>query len=391
MKITYADRILNLPPYLFERIDRVGNEMRAKGADIIDLGVGDPDLPTPSPIVEALAAEAAKGENHRYPFTVGLSKFRTSVADWYARRFGVTVDPAGEVVSVIGSKEGLAHIGLGFVNPGDTVLVPEPGYPVYGITSAFYGADVHYMPLVAENDFVPDLDAVPKKVADRAVLMFLNYPNNPTSATAARDYFRDVVAFAHRHNIVVCHDSAYSELYFDDRKPASFLEVDGARDVAIEIGSLSKTFNMTGWRIGFAVGKKEIVGGLAKVKSNIDSGVFQPIQLAAAYGLDHAEELTPAIRAVYERRRGVLAEALSAAGLEYRMPEATFYFWVRVPKGLTSESFAEMLITRAHIVATPGSGFGPSGEGYIRFTLCAPEERLTEAGERIVEAMKSGA
>jgi LL-diaminopimelate aminotransferase len=388
MEFTYADRILKIPPYLFERIDRVGNEMRAKGADIIDLGVGDPDIPTPAPIVEALAREAAKPENHRYPFTVGLSTFRKSVADWYGRRFGVAIDPKDEVVSVIGSKEGLAHVPLAFVNPGDTVLVPEPAYPVYGVTSAFCGGDVHFMPLVADNDFLPDLGAIPKGVAERAALMFLNYPNNPTSAVAARGYFEDVVAFAHRYNILVCHDAAYTELYFNDARPMSFLEIDGARDVTIEVGSLSKTFNMTGWRIGFAVGNKKIVGGLAKVKSNMDSGVFQPIQLAAAYALDHAEELTPAIRAVYAKRRGVLAEALSAAGLEYRMPEASFYFWVKVPGGMTSESFAEMLIAKAHIVATPGSGFGPSGEGYVRFTLCAPEERLTEAGERIVEAMK---
>jgi len=388
MKISYADRILNLPPYLFERIDKIKNEMAAQGADIIDLGVGDPDIPTPAPIVEVLAREAARPENHRYPFTVGLSAFRKAVANWYSRRFGVALDPAGEVVSVIGSKEGLSHIPLAFVNPGDTVLVPEPGYPVYAITSAFVGAKVHYMPLTADNDFLPDLSAIPAAVADRAAVMFLNYPNNPTAATAAADYFKDVVAFAAKHNIVVCHDAAYSELYYDNKRPVSFLEIDGAREVGMEIHSLSKTFNMTGWRFGFAVGSQKIVGGLAKVKSNMDSGVFQPIQLAAAYALDHAEELTPPIRAVYEKRRGVLAEALSAAGLHYRMPEASFYFWVKTPKGHTSESFAAELVKKAHIVATPGSGFGPSGEGYVRFTLCAPAERLTEAGERIVEAMK---
>ncbi len=389
MKMSYADRILKLPPYLFERIDRVKNETAASGADIIDLGVGDPDIPTPPQVVEVLAREAAKPENHRYPFTAGLASFRASVADWYSRRFGVGLDPKDEVISVIGSKEGLSHIPLAFVNPGDVVLVPEPGYPVYAITSAFVGADVRFMPLLAGNGFLPDLSAIPKETADRAVLMFLNYPNNPTAATAAADYFKEVVAFADRHNIIVCHDAAYTELYFDGKLPASFLETDGARDVGMEIHSLSKTFNMTGWRIGFAVGKKEIVGGLAKVKSNMDSGIFQPIQVAASYALDHAEQLTPPIRAVYEKRRGVLAEALSAAGLEYQMPEASFYFWVKVPKGQNSESFAETLIKKAHIVATPGSGFGPSGEGYIRFTLCAPEERLTEAGERIVEAIKT--
>jgi LL-diaminopimelate aminotransferase len=388
MQVTYADRISQIPPYLFERIDRIKNEMIKKGADIIDLGVGDPDIPTPPAIVEVLAREAAKAENHRYPFTVGLSAFRTAAADWYKRRFGVSLTPDGEVVSVIGSKEGLSHVPLAFVNPGDVVLVPEPGYPVYAITSKFVGGEVHFMPLRAENGFLPDLSAIPKAVADRAVLMFLNYPNNPTSAVADEGYFKDVVAFAERHNIIVCHDAAYSELYFDDKRPASFLATDGAKDVGMEIHSLSKTFNMTGWRIGFAVGNPKIVGGLAKVKSNMDSGVFQPIQLAAAYALDNAEKLTPAIRAVYARRRGVLAEALRTAGLSYRMPEASFYFWVDVPESMTSESFSAMLIEKAHIVATPGSGFGPSGEGYVRFTLCAPEERLTEAGDRIVEAMK---
>ncbi len=266
MKISYADRIVKIPPYLFEQIDRIGNEMKAKGADIIDLGVGDPDIPTPRPIVEVLQEEAAKPENHRYPFTVGLLAFRRAVADWYKRRFGVALDPASEVVSVIGSKDGIAHIPLAFVNPGDVVLVPEPGYPVYGITTAFFGGHPHYMPLAADNDFLPDLSAIPRDVSRRAVLMFLNSPNNPTSSVAPRRYFEEVVAFAKKNNIIVCHDAAYTEVYFDDKKPMSFLEVDGAREVGIEIHSLSKTFNMTGWRIGFAVGNKEIVGGLGEGK-----------------------------------------------------------------------------------------------------------------------------
>jgi LL-diaminopimelate aminotransferase len=388
MNVVYADRISRIPPYLFERIDRIKNEMLKKGADIIDLGVGDPDIPTPGPIVEVLQKEAARPENHRYPFTAGLAAFRKAAADWCGRRFGVSIDPADEVVSVIGSKEGLSHLPLAFVNPGDVVLVPEPAYPVYGIVSAFVGAEVHYMPLVEKNDFLPDLSAIPPETARRASLMFLNYPNNPTAAVAARDWFTEAAAFAKKNEIVVCHDAAYSELYFDDKRPTSFFEADGAREVGIELHSLSKTFNMTGWRIGFAVGNREIVRGLARVKSNIDSGVFQPIQLAAAFALDHSEDLAPPIRAVYARRREVLAEALMSAGLDFRLPGASFYFWVRVPKGETSESFAATLIEKAHIVATPGSGFGKSGEGYVRFTLCADEERLTEAGERIVAAMK---
>jgi len=388
MKVTYADRINELPPYLFEKIDQLKVEMQKKGADIIDLGVGDPDLPTPKPIVEVLQREAERPENHRYPFTRGMEEFRRSVADWYNRRFGVSVNQDTDVVSVIGSKEGISHVPVAFVNPGDVVLVPEPSYPVYAITTKFSGGEVSYMPLLEKNGYLPDLGAIDGDTARRARLMYLNYPNNPTSAVAGEAYFRDVVTFSKKHNIIVVHDAAYTELFFEAKRPMSFLEVDGAMDVGMEIHSLSKTFNMTGWRVGFAVGNREIVGGLGKAKSNMDSGIFQPIQVAAAFALDHADELSVPIRDLYRSRRNVLTSALEKAGLECETPSATFYFWVRVPDGYTSESFTTLLLEAAHIVVTPGSGFGPSGEGYVRLTLCTTEERLAEAGSRIIDAMK---
>lgn len=388
MKVTYADRINELPPYLFEKIDQIKAEMQKKGADIIDLGVGDPDLPTPKPIIEVLQREAERPENHRYPFTRGMEEFRRSVADWYGRRFGVSVNHETEVVSVIGSKEGISHVPVAFINPGDVALVPEPAYPVYAIGTRFCGGEVSYMPLLEKNGFLPDLGAIDTDTARRARLMFLNYPNNPTSAVADTSYFSDVVAFAKKYDIIVVHDAAYTELFFDAVRPVSFLEVDGAMDVGMEIHSLSKTFNMTGWRVGHAVGNREIVGGLGKVKSNMDSGIFQPIQAAAAFALDHADELSVPIRDIYRSRRDVLAAALEKAGLACETPEATFYFWVRVPDGYTSESFTALMLETAHIVVTPGSGFGPSGEGYIRLTLCTTEERLAEAGSRIIDAMK---
>ena len=388
MKVTYADRINELPPYLFEKIDQLKAEMKKKGADIIDLGVGDPDLSTPKPIIEVLQREVERPENHRYPFTRGMEEFRLSVAEWYSRRFGVSVNPDTDVVSVIGSKEGISHVPVAFVNPGDVVLVPEPSYPVYAITTRFSGGDVSYMPLLEKNGYLPDLSSVDDDIAQRARLMYLNYPNNPTSAVADEAYFKDVVSFAKKYNIIVVHDAAYTELFFEADRPTSFLEVNGAMDVGMEIHSLSKTFNMTGWRVGFAVGNHEIVGGLGKVKSNMDSGIFQPIQVAAAFALDHADELSVPIRDIYRSRRDVLASALERAGLQCETPSATFYFWVRVPDGYTSESFTTLMLEKAHIVVTPGSGFGPSGEGYVRLTLCTTEERLAEAGSRIIDAMK---
>lgn len=383
MRIEKAKRIEQLPPYLFAEIDRRKEEMRKKGMDLIDLGIGDPDLPTPKPIIERLKKAAEDPKNHHYPSYEGMIEFRTAVAQWFERRFGVKFDPATEVVTLIGSKEGIAHIPLAFVNPGDYVLVPSPGYPVYRVSTLFAGGLPYFLPLRKENRFLPDLSEIPKEVAEKAKLLFINYPNNPTSAIAEKPFFEQVVAFARRYRIIVCHDAAYSELAFDGYRPLSFFEIDGAREVGIEFHSLSKTFNMTGWRIGFAIGHPEIVSGLGKVKTNIDSGLFQAIQEAGIEALTHFDTPMPEINQIYERRRDVMIKGLREVGLEVDQPKATFYIWIQVPGGFTSSQFATLLIEQAGIVATPGNGFGDAGEGYIRMALTVDEPRLKEAIERL--------
>ncbi len=384
--IEYAGRIKSLPPYLFAAIDEMKRKAIERGVDIINLGIGDPDLPTPAPIIERLKQAAADPKNHQYPSYDGLLTFRQAVADWYKRRFGVSLDPASEVVTLIGSKEGIGHVPLAFVDPGDVVLCPSPGYPVYPVGAAFAGGVPYVMPLVKQNGFLPDLAAIPKDVARRAKLMFLNSPNNPTAVVAGKDYFKKVVAFAQEHHILVCHDAAYSEIYYDGRRPASFLEAEGAKEVGLEFHSLSKTFNMTGWRLGFAVGHKQAVGGLIKVKSNLDSGVFQAVQEAGITALQADEQLTNPIRKVYQERRDVLVPGLQKLGLQADLPTAAFYIWVAVPKGYTSTSFTAHLLEKTGIVTTPGNGFGEPGEGFIRMTLCTSKERLAEAVERLRKA-----
>ena len=385
MKVEPAERVRQIPPYLFAEIDRKKRELRAKGADLIDLGIGDPDIPTPSRIIDRLTKAAHDATNHRYPSYEGMLDFRQAVADWYQRRFGVSLDPEAEVLTLIGSKEGIAHIPLAFVNPGDYVLVPNPGYPVYRVATLFAGGTPHFMPLVGENGFLPELSKIPTGVAEKAKLLFINYPNNPTAAVAERSFFEEVVKFADRHRIIVCHDAAYSEIAFDGYRPMSLMEVEGAREVGIEFHSLSKTFNMTGWRIGFAVGNREIVGALGRIKTNIDSGVFQAVQIAAAEALNGYGTETEEIIRVYTARRDLLVQAIRAAGLEVEPPRATFYLWVAVPSGYTSAQFAAHLMEKSGIVATPGIGFGDSGEGYIRFALTVGEDRLHEASSRLKE------
>jgi LL-diaminopimelate aminotransferase len=381
-----AGRIKTLPPYLFAAIDELKQKAIARGVDIINLGIGDPDLPTPAPIVERMRQAAADPKHHQYPSYEGMLSFRKAVADWYRRRFAVSVDPAAEVLTLIGSKEGIGHVPLAFVDPGDVVLVPSPGYPVYPVGTSFAGGTSYFMPLTQANRYLPDLTAVPKDVARRAKLMYLNYPNNPTSATADKEFFKRAVAFAHEHRIIVCHDAAYSEIYYDGRRPPSFLEVDGAKDVGVEFHSLSKTFNMTGWRIGFAVGHRQVLAGLGKVKSNLDSGVFQAVQEAGITALEAGDTLADGIRSVYQERRDVLLPGLKRIGLAVEPLHATFYVWVAVPKGFTSASFTAHLLEQAGIVTTPGNGFGEAGEGYVRLTLCTPKERLLEAIARIEKA-----
>ncbi len=381
--IGLADRIRNLPPYLFASIDRMKAEALSKGVDLIDMSIGDPDIPTPRHIVKKMKEAVERPENHRYPSYEGMFSFRKAVAEWYKKRFGVTLNPDNEVISLIGSKEGIGHLPLAFINPGDYSLVPSPAYPVYSIATLFAGGRGHIMPLLKENNFLPDLGAIPMGVIKKAKLMFLNYPNNPTTATATREFFKEVVDFAMRNNIVVCHDAAYSEIYFGKKRPLSFLQIPGARDVGIEFHSLSKTYNMTGWRIGFAVGNARLLAGLGKIKTNLDSGVFQAIQEAGIEALRTKGSDLDVLRRIYQERRDVFCRGLRSAGLGVYKPEATFYVWVEVPKGFDSTGFVAHLLKNAGVLATPGNGFGKAGEGYVRFALTITIERIEEAVERI--------
>lgn len=387
MEIRYAERIRSLPPYLFAAIDAMKREALAKGADLIDLSIGDPDIPTPKHIVDAMKNAVEKPEHHRYPSYEGMLSYRQAVADWYKRRFNVELDPHTEVLSLIGSKEGIGHIPLAFIDPGDIVLVPSPGYPVYPVGTKFAGGIPYIMPLNEENNFLPDLDSIPEDVCKKAKLMFINYPNNPTAAVADRDFFRKVIEFAKKWNIIVCHDAAYSEVYYEE-KPLSFLQIEGAKEVGIEFHSLSKTYNMTGWRIGYAVGNKEIIAGLGKVKTNLDSGVFQAIQEASIVALQTDDSILKQIRDIFKERRDILYEGLKNLGFDLKKPVATFYLWVKVPRGTNSIEFVAKLLKEAEVLCTPGVGFGEPGEGYIRFALTQPAERIKEAVKRIEGVMK---
>ncbi len=383
MKIIKAERLRRLPPYLFQEIDRLKAELVAKGVDVINLGVGDPDLPTPDHIIRRLQTAAEDPETHQYPSYSGMNDFRVSVAGWYRRRFGVELDPLREVLTLIGSKEGLAHLPLACINQGDLALVPSPAYPVYHVATLFAGGESFFMPLQRENRFLPDLKAIPPDVARRARLMFLNYPNNPTGATAERDFYERVVEFAREYEILVCHDAAYTEMAFDGYRPMSFLEIPGAREVGIEFQSLSKTYNMTGWRLGFAVGNAQILEGLGQVKSNIDSGAFNAIQHAGIAALEGSQECVGRMRQIYQERRDVLIAGLKKVGLDPDPPKATFYVWCPTPKGYNSKDFTSLLLREAGIVTTPGSGFGEPGEGYVRMALTVTKERIEEAVGRI--------
>jgi LL-diaminopimelate aminotransferase len=389
MKIAVAQRIRELPPYLFARIDELSREQRAKGVDVIDLGIGDPDLPTPPHIVEALQRAAENPAYHRYPSYAGMPELRQAAARFCHQRFDVTLDAASEVVCVIGSKEGIAHLPVALVDPGDLVLCPDPGYPVYATGTRFVGGEVHLMPLARARGFLPDLDAIPGDVARRARVMWINYPNNPTAALAPRSFYEEVVAFAREHEVVVASDLAYSEIYFDAAdRPLSFLEIDGAREVGIEFHSLSKTFNMTGWRVGFAAGNREVVAALGKVKTNVDSGVFEAVQQAAIAALDGDQTCVAEMRRIYQERRDVLVPGLRAAGFDVLEPRASFYLLIGVPAGYTSLEFAGKLLADAGVVATPATGFGAAGEGFVRLTLCADKARLAEAVERLARVAR---
>ena len=383
MKIEFADRLKQLPPYLFVEIDKKKRALIDAGHDVINLGIGDPDLPTPKFIIDKMSEAIYDPANHQYPLQWGVPQFRQQAADWFKLRFGATFDPNTEILTTIGSKEAIGHMPLAVVNPGEIVLVPEPGYPVYQSASLFAGADVFHMPLLEKNDYLPDLDAIPDDVRQKAKLMFINYPNNPTAAIATEEFFERVVKFGIENDIIIAHDAAYTEIYFD-HKPLSIFCIEQAREIAIEFHSLSKTFNMTGWRIGFAVGNADAIAALAKVKENVDSGQFNAIQWAGIEALAHADR--PEVKAlldIYRERRDTLVEGLRSIGLDVPKPKATFYVWGKCPEGYDSMSFCSKVLEEAHVVLIPGIGFGKSGDGYFRIAITVDTNRLKEATERI--------
>ena len=379
-----ATRLTLLPPYLFAKLDQSKRKLKEKGKDLIDLGIGDPDIPTPAPIINRLIEASRNPLNHRYPPYEGLFSFREEVAKWYSRRFGVSLDPETEVLALIGSKEGIAHISLGLLNPGDLALVPEPAYPVYQAGVIFAGAKPFYIPLKQETKFLPFLEDIDHNIASKAKLIWVNYPNNPTGAVVEIDFFKGLVEFAKKYNLIVCNDLAYSELSYDGYCAPSILQVEGAKEVAVEFHSLSKSFCMTGWRLGFAVGNKNILAILREVKTNVDSGVFQAIQEAGVEALKLGDILINDIREVYRRRRDIFVEGLRKLGWQVTPPKATFYLWIKIPqKGISSIDFAQKLLYECGVVVTPGIGFGPSGEGYVRVALTVDEEKLKEALYRL--------
>ncbi len=379
----FSDRLKKLPPYLFAEIDKAKRQAKAEGKDIIDLGIGDPDQPTPRHIIDELYKAAQDPANHKYALDAGLPRLREVIAKWYQERFGVALDPLTEILPLIGSKEGIAHMPLAFINPGDVSLVPDPCYPPYKSGTIFAGGEPYLMPLLAANNFLPDFDLIDSQVLDRAKMLYLNYPNNPTSAIATIDFFNQVVDFSRENNLIVCHDAAYSEMSYDDYNPISFLQAQGAKDAGVEFHSLSKTYNMTGWRVAFAVGNSKLIAGLAKVKSNIDSGIFQAVQAAGIMALEGPQDYVLEMKQMYQERRDVLVDGLNDLGWKVAKPKATFYVWIPVPPGYTSAELVKLLLEKTNIITTPGIGFGPNGEGYIRMTLTVSKERLEEAVQRI--------
>jgi LL-diaminopimelate aminotransferase len=362
--------------------------MRADGIDVISLGIGDPDLPTPEPVIEELRRQVRRPETHQYPSNRGLPAFREAVAGFYSDRFGVNVDPATEVIPVLGGKEGVAHIALACLDPGDVCLSPDPGYPPYTSGPVFAGAEVAYLPLLEENAFLPDLETTPEALASRANLLFFNYPNNPTGSVVADRFFERAVAFARERDVIAVHDASYTEIAFDGYRPPSFLGTPGAKDVGVEIFSLSKGWNMTGWRVAWIAGDAEVVDRYRHLKTNLDSGMFDALQLAAVAALTTARGFPAEMSQIYRRRRDLLVDALTAIGLPAEAPRATPYVWVRVPEGFTSATFTELVLEQAAVVVSPGDSFGPSGEGFVRLSLTVADERLEEAAGRIESSLR---
>jgi len=381
--VRVSKRVKGLPPYLFVQISEKIAQKEAKGEDVISFAIGDPDIPTPDHIIQRLCQAARDPANHRYPETIGLPQFRQAIARWYERRFGVVLDPDKEVLPLIGSKEGIGHIALCFIDPGDIALVPDPAYPVYSVSTMFAGGESYFMPLTEANDFLPDLERIPAKVARRAKLLWLNYPNNPTAATAELDFFQKVVDFAMRYDLVVCHDAPYTEVAFDGYRAVSFMQVPQAREVGVEFHSLSKSYNMTGWRVGMVVGNAQMVDALMRIKSNLDSGIPQAIQYAAIEALQGTQECIEEHNVIYQRRRDQMVKVLREIGLQVRPPKASLYLWARIPQGYTSLEFATRLLDEAGVVVTPGTGYGRYGEGYIRLSLTAPDDKIEQGLARL--------
>jgi len=386
-----AKRIENLPPYFYVEINKKIAEKKAKGEDIITFAIGDPDIPTPPHIIDRLCQAAQDPANHRYPETEGLPEFRQAIAGWYNKRFDVSLDASSEVLPLIGAKEGIAHIALCFIDPGDIALVPDPGYPVYSISTILAGGEPYYMPLLDQNSFLPDLDAIPGGVLKKARLLWLNYPNNPTGAVADLGFFHRVVEFARKHNLAICHDGPYSEVAFDGYQPISFMQADGAREVGVEFHSLSKSYNMTGWRVGMVVGNPEMIDALKRVKSNLDSGIPQAIQYAAIEALTGDQDCIQKHNAVYQRRRDLVVDVLNSIGLEAKPPKAGLYVWAKVPPGFTSADLATDLLEKVGVVVTPGATYGKNGEGYVRLSLTISDAALVRGLSRLSEWRKTKA
>lgn len=383
MNIETAKNLKKLPPYLFVEIDRAKRKARQEGKDLIDLGIGDPDTPTPLNIIEALYKAAKDARNHRYALDAGMIELRQEIARWHKKRFNVSLDIDNEILPLIGSKEGLAHTPFAFLNKGDISLVPDPAYPAYRNATILAGGRPYFMPLLEENNFLPELKKIPFSILKKAKLMFLNYPNNPTSAIVPKTFLKDLVNFARHYKIIVCFDMAYSEMCFDNYRAPCILEVSGAKEVAVEFHSLSKTYNMTGWRIGWVCGNKDIVAAVGKIKSNIDSGIFQAIQLAGIAALRTKKSFNIKMQKMYTQRRNLLVGGLKKLGWPAVAPKATFYVWTRIPYKMSSITFCNMLLQKSGIVATPGVGFGKYGEGYVRFALTQNKQRIEEAIRRL--------
>lgn len=384
--ITPADRLRALPPYVFARLDELKARAREQGLDLIDLGMGNPDGATPQPVVDAAIAALQNPANHGYPPFEGTASFRRSITQWYHRRYGVELDPDGEALPLLGSKEGLTHLAIAYINPGDLVLVPSPAYPAHFRGPLIAGGEIYPLVLKAEQDWLIDLGAIPDEVADRAKIMYFNYPSNPTAATAPREFFEDVVAFARKHEILLVHDQAYAELAFDGYQPTSLLEIDGAKEIGVEFHTMSKTYNMAGWRVGFVVGNRHIIQGLRTLKTNMDYGIFAALQSAAETALQLPDVYLHEVQARYRTRRDFLIQGLGELGWSVPKTKATMYLWVPCPPGMTSTDFALSVLQQTGVVVTPGNAFGAGGEGYVRISLIAELDRLQTALDRLRQA-----